>query len=255
MTNIEKNFLKFCEDIKNVLVPYKTNFEKIRIGDNGDGGYVICDVGTPRNILYSYGCDDNIKFEKSFKQKYENSTMFVYDHTIEGITDKPDYIKFFKEGVWVEKTHDMDTISNHVIKNGHENETNMCMQMDIEGCEWSVILATPQSVLRQFAQIIIEFHFPLVFVYNNEQHMKQEQNQVLDTLQWLDENFTCVHIHGNNCLLQPWFDIDLPRCFEVTYVRRDLITSCHVEDVQYPMELDSKNDSKKSEMVLKWWLK
>src|SRR6056300_1357787 len=114
----EKKFIDTCSLLKKSIVPHKTNLPKVRVGKKGDGGYVICELGNTYDALYSYGSNDNITFEKSFHEKY-GTTSYVYDHTIEGITDKPEYINFFKEGVAPEKKGSLDTIDNHITKNGH----------------------------------------------------------------------------------------------------------------------------------------
>jgi hypothetical protein len=43
--------------IKTHVVPYDTNFTKIRLGNLQDGGYVIAEIGK-YDALYSYGCDN-----------------------------------------------------------------------------------------------------------------------------------------------------------------------------------------------------
>ena len=93
----QRDFFWFMEQIKKEVVPHVTNFKKIRIGGSGDGGYVICD-GIPSSGLYSYGSNDSIKFENAYHEKFGNE-CWVYDHTIPGITNKPDYVHFFKQGV------------------------------------------------------------------------------------------------------------------------------------------------------------
>jgi hypothetical protein len=122
--------------------------------------------------------------------------------------------------------------------------------MDIEGWEWLVI-PSAKNVLNKFAQIIIEFHFAIDLPFTDFIH---RQKLILDTLKTLNEDFVCVHIHANNCALQPWFDIEFPRFFEVTYVRRDLVTVMTPETVAYPTEYDFPNASHRPDMTLNWWL-
>ena len=250
MTTFEKSFEEFSECLKNTLFPYKTSLNKLRIGEEGDGGYVICDLlDSKYDALYSYGSDDNIKFERSFHKLY-GADSYVYDHTIDKITDKPDYIHFFKEGVNHVKTDEMDTIESHLIKNGHIDSKNLIMQMDIEGCEYNVLL-TSRKVLNNFSQIIVEFHFGVDLPFNQFEIRK---NQILKTLEMLNDNFACVHIHANNCVLQPWFDINFPRFFEVTYVRKDCIPEMEAETTAYPTIYDYPNNKNKPEMTLDWWV-
>ena len=237
MSESEKVFIQFMKDIKSRLVPNVTNFEKIRIGVPGDGGYVIADLPFSDG-LFSYGSDDNIRFERAYHEKY-NAPCWVYDHTINGITDKPDYITFFKQGVGPEKTDVLDTIDNQV---GDRECSNLFAQIDIEGYEWFVF--TGSKKLKQFAQVIVEYHM------SPQIHPKL----ILETLDYMNEHFICVHIHGNNCPLQPWYDINLPRVFECTYVRKDLVTEWSPDLVPYPLpNLDFPNSPDFPDLPMGWW--
>ena len=242
MTQYEKDFLRVLRLIKKEVIPYKTNFTKMRIGEFGDGGYAICD-GIPSSGLYSYGSDDNIKFEVAYHDKY-GKDCWVYDHTIPGITNKPEYIHFFKQGVSHEKTHELDTIDNQVAGNGHIDCREMFAQIDIEGYEWTVLSSSKK--LKEFAQVLVEFHMPRDIV--------RFFPQVLKTLRYMNEHFICVHVHGNNSLLQPWLDHDFPVTFECTYVRRDLVTTSEIDYQAYPIPgIDTANSWDRPDLPLTWW--
>ena len=131
MTQYEKDFLRVLRLVKKEVIPYRTNFTKIRLG-----GYAICD-GIESSGLYSYGSGVNIKFEVAYHAKYKKD-CWVYDHTIPGITNKPDYIHFFKQGV----SHDLDS---QVAKNGHTDCQEMFARIDIEEYEWAVQRVCPGS--------------------------------------------------------------------------------------------------------------
>lgn len=241
----EKKFIDTCSLLKKSIVPHKTNLSKVRVGKKGDGGYVICELGNTYDALYSYGSDDNITFEKSFHEKYQ-ANCYVYDHTIDGITDKPDYITFFKEGVASEPRHQLDTIDNHIMRNGHFNSKNLIAQIDVEGAEW-FLFNENFRYLENFSQLIIEFHiFRDVTLY---------EEVIKKTFEILNDKFVCVHIHANNCLLSPWIDANFPRAFEVTYVRKDLISSSEIEPNPLPdSDLDASSDPTRPPLVLDYWL-
>ena len=234
MSQDEKMFIQFMKAVKSKVVPHVTNIQKVRIGEPGDGGYVIGNL-PHSDGLFSYGSDDNIKFERAYHEKY-GAPCWVYDHTIEGITNKPDYITFFKQGVGPEKTDVLDTIDNQV---GDRDCSNLFAQIDIEGYEW--ITCARSEKLKKFAQVIIEFHMtPSI--------------EVIQTLDYMNKHFVCVHVHGNNCPLEPWFDINLPKVFECTYVRRDLVTFQEVDTRQYPVQgLDYPNSPDFPDLPLTWW--
>lgn len=244
MTEFEKKYMEICSNLKKKIVPHKTNLKKFRLGNmSGDGGYVVSELES-YDALYSYGCNDMITFEKDFYNKYKKP-IFVYDHTTDTITDKPDYLNFFKEGVWVEKTHNMDTIDNHIKRNGHDDSTNLFLQMDIEGCEWMVFQNFEK--INNFSQIVVEFH-----LFDNLIKYEKIIDIIFDKL---NENFVCTHIHGTNAPLQPWLDANFPRLFEVTYVRKDKIDFFEKETEPFPLKgLDVPTDINRAELCLNYWL-
>lgn len=242
MAEEHKPFFKVMKAIKKELVPYKTNLKKIRIGGANDGGYVICD-GIESDGLYSYGSEDNIKFEKAYHEKY-GKDCWVYDHTIQGITNKPDYVNFFKQGVSNRTTHELDTIDNQVARNGHMDCSKMFAQIDIEGYEWISLIVSDK--IKEFAQVLLEFHIP--------HDIMGAAGFIIETLKFLNKYFVCVHVHGNNCPLRPWADHNLPNVFECTYVRRDLVSHCEVDYQEYPINgLDLPNSPDRPDLPLNWW--
>jgi len=169
---------------------------------------------------------------------------------VDSITNKPDYLHFFKEGVSDHKTHNMDTIDNHVIKNGHIKCKNLFAQIDIEGSEWN-ILNSKFKTIDNFSQIVIEFHLPL-----NPQQIIQMESIFDYVFSFMNTRFICTHVHANNSPVQPWLDTNFPRIFEVTYVRKDLITTREIEDESYPINgLDFTCAPGRADLKLDYWIK
>jgi len=243
MNEIEKQFLDSCNNVKRHITPYKTNLKKIRIGDEADGGYVLADLDT-YDALYSYGSNDQIGFEKSFYEKY-GKQCYTYDHTIDGITDKPDYINFFKEGVNDVKTEDMDTIDSHIEKNGHIECKNLLAQIDIEGGEWNIF--NNVKYLTNFSQMVIEFHmYTIDFI---------RKRHIIDyVFSKINKDFVCIHVHGNNGPVRPWLDVNLPLIFECTFLRKDLVKNIEVEPATFPIKgLDFPNNIDRPDLTLNFW--
>ena len=243
-----KKFSDTCKLLKSLVIPHKTNLKKVRIGTRGDGGYVMCQLeDNTYDALYSYGSNDIITFETSFYENY-GTESYVYDHTIEKITNKPDYIHFFKEGVAHETTTSppMDTIDNHIMKNGHVNSKKLFAQIDVEGSEWNLFNEN-FTYLENFSQMIIEFHiFQDVIMY---------EDAIKRTFEKLNDKFVCVHIHGNNSLIRPWIDVNFPKVFEVTYVRKDLVSDVTIEPNSLPDPVfDAPSYPTIPELTLNYWL-
>ena len=145
------NFLK-------ELKPYDfLNSDRIRIGSEGDGGYVLLDRRLEDiEAVYSYGVENNSDFELMFCKKY-NAIARLFDHTVDEPPFKKDFFYFKKEGVGSKKTEHLNTIENHIKQYGDRNK-KLILKMDVEGAEWDVLFHTPNAILELFDQIIIEIH-------------------------------------------------------------------------------------------------
>jgi len=254
MTETEQKFIHVMKRFKQLVFPHKTNLKKIRLGEERDGGYVIAQLeNDDYDALYSYGCDDNITFENAFHDRYKKK-CYVYD-PFKGITNKPEFIEFFDEGISHvnEKKGDkkFGTLDEHIVKNGHTDSKNLFMQIDVEGSEWG-IFSNKQTIkyLTNFSQVVIEFHLPL----SAGVLLKMEPYYEM-VFRNLNEHFVCVHFHGNNAFLQPWADGYIPRAFEVTYVRKDLIKEYEKETQPSPVPgLDFACATDRPDIKVDYWL-
>lgn len=236
-------FLDMCRRLKRYVKPYRTNLKKIRFGDSFDGGYVIADLDD-YDALYSYGSNDEIYFENAFHDKYKKPS-YVYDHTIDKITNKPSHIHFFKEGVSHTKEKNMNTIDAHIENNGHTNNTNLMAQIDVEGAEWRSLPVCKH--IKNFKQLVIEFHL--------NGNILQYTDDIDRVFQYLNEHFVCIHVHGNNYPINPWLDNNFPRVFEVTYVRKDVVTTIEPETEPYPIKgLDKPNYKGRPDLPIDYYL-
>lgn len=209
-------FFTFMRDLKKQIVPYVCNYKKIRIGNESDGGYIIADI--PCDVCYSYGSNDEISFENDIFKKY-GTRSYTYDHTINSITNKPEYITFKKEGVSSLKTLDCDTIESHLYENYDDVSISKLLKLDVEFCEWEVLYQC--NVLEKFQQIVIEFHFfQLSYI-------------MIDVFKKLNKNFKIIHIHANPHQLCPFIDSEFPRVLEVTFLRNDFFK-------EFVIDMDSK---------------
>jgi hypothetical protein len=216
-----------------LLAPYKCPGEKVSIGRNEDGGYVIMKPVNPFTWCYSYGISDDISFEKDLFEKYGTMSL-LFDHTIESI-DGP--FTLYKEGVSHEKTDSCDTIENHIKRFGETRD--MILKMDVETCEWNVLRYINPETLKKFSQIVIELHF-----YGPDVHM--------DALRNLTKEFKVIHLHGNPYIENRYLDVTemFPRVLEVTLLRNDLFFQVDM-DGMYP---DPRVDTRLNiEKPLTWW--
>ena len=166
----------------NVLTCYKSPFEKIRVGQDFDGGYIICDIPNIKyELLLSGGIGDDISFEEEFCNKYPDCICNAYYGTINSIDFTNKNINFYKKNI-----NNFNDDNNTNLHLDLENHSNIFLKMDIEGYEIPWIKTLSEEHLTRILQIVIEFHFP----FNNTE---------IEVFNKLNKYFKIIHFHANNC--------------------------------------------------------
>ena len=212
-------------------------YKKVRIGNKGDGGYILLNDLKNTKIGYSFGISREISFDKELADK--NIDVFMYDHTIRKLPFEN--LKFHWKKIGLtgirNNNNNMKTLPELIEDNGHSNETNMILKMDIELYEWDVFQNLPIKNLRQFKYIVGEFHF--------SNSNKEKQYNILKKLLTTHQIF---HIHCNNCGVIIKFDGHyICKLLEISFIQKEGYE--FIEDSSiYPIEgLDYKNCKNKEE--------
>ena len=185
---------------------------KILEGNYGDGGYVILDDFTQIKIAYSFGISNIVSFDEFLAKR--GIDIYMYDHTINHLVVENPKFHWKKIGVSTEsgKNQIMKTLKELLIENGHINEENMILKMDIEDKECEILKETSQDILNKFKYIIIEYHF----------NKFENYGIYLDGLKKLKNSHQIFHIHCCNC--GNLFTLEQnPICniIEVSYIRKE----------------------------------
>ena len=212
-------------------------FKYERLGNNGDGGYVVVtdESGclSSCKTAYSFGIANDVSFDLELaKRGYE---IFQYDHTIKRLPVQNEHFHWRKVGVAGKPSRRMDTLENLIRANGHENLSGIFLKMDIEGCEWDVINSLPPGWLKKFDQIALEFHDLL-------NYSVETMDKVLKTLSKIFQTHQAVHVHANNTgSVNYCGEFITPDFIEVTYVLKDKykFSDENVSDVK--LEIDQPN--------------
>ena len=85
----------------------------------------------------------------------------MYDHTIKKLPFENKRFHWKKIGLSSKKINNsnMKTLNELLKENGHLNQKNMILKIDIESNEWDIFQELPIKTLKQFKYIIGEFHF------------------------------------------------------------------------------------------------
>lgn len=229
------------------LSPEDCGKELIRLGGNTDGGYLIPDDLEGLEYCFSPGVSTVADFEnqladrgiKSFLADYSVSSSpisrpeFVFDKKFLGATDNEQY---FTLASWKDK-----------YLRGYGGD--LLLEMDIEGCEYEVILNTPDDLLDQFRIIVIEFHDlhrmfdPFAFKI------------IESSFQKLLKHFHVAHIHPNNCTKSVRMgDLEIPPLLEFTFYNKNRVQfSKYAGLFPHPYDRDNFPELKTLQLPRCWY--
>jgi hypothetical protein len=160
-----------------------------RYGSANDGGYVMCEnlMGDARAV-YSYGIDGRDEWGCDVSGQLGLPVQEYDCFNLSRPSCDRGPLRFHEECVGARaETMDgrsYDTVANQIARNGDSGK-RLVMKMDVEGSEWSSLLATPEAVLDLIDQLVVEFHD------NDSADMSR-------TMQRLAKHFYIVNIHTNN---------------------------------------------------------
>ena len=186
------------------LITYQVPVEKIRLGTDGDGGYVII-PSMKYDLFLSAGLCDNVQFENDFLTVYKNTPCYAFDGTIQGLPPSSN------PGIqWIKKN--IGLVNSDRETNLHEylnSYRNIFVKMDIEGSEFDWMESCSKEQLETIKQLVIEVHWPISY-----EKWSAIYSRLTET-HWL------VHVHGNNhCGCFYMENRPIPEVLELTYIRK-----------------------------------
>ena len=226
-------------DIKKFISKFKKNYihtNLIRVGGNGDGGYLVPNVLKDVNICMSAGVGDISKFEKELSDTYDIKS-FMIDGSVDSPPENNKNFFFLKKYLSSETNEENITLSDWILKNSITKTENVILQMDIEGSEYEVLTYESSQTLANFSLLIVEFH---KFENISNPVFCKMLNSIFDKIY---QNFKICHVHPNNFSgIYNFKNIKIPSTIEVTFIRNDLVLAEKSENgIVLPHSLDQKN--------------
>jgi mannosyltransferase OCH1-like enzyme len=222
--------------------------EKIRIGNESDGGYVLPKIALEKTgQLFSYGISNDISFDEHYIEmtKFQKKA-FGFDHTIEGIkTLYGDHFTHFREGLSALETPQTNNFLIHFEKHGNQSE--VLLKIDVEGAEYEYFENTDCFFLSKVAKcIVIEFHWLSDSAY---------RNRFFNIVKELNKYYRICHVHGNNydtvfTYREGNFSCTMPNVIELTFLAKDICQNEINETESFPTELDRPNNPQKPDISL-----
>ncbi len=218
----------------------------VRVGRPHDGGYVMVDDFSETKTIYSCGINDDVSWDLDMTTHSE-AEIYMYDHTIAGLPQDHAKFHFFRTGItgiYDQQHPELETLPRLLEKNGHKDDYNILLKMDIEGSEYGVFSEIDRETLLHFSQIVIEFH---------SLFSRELENVICYTLDQLNATHQLVHVHANNCDVAVCHGGKmLPKTLEATYLRKNRY-QFKKSDRFFPTEIDQQNTIYKPEIILGYW--
>lgn len=216
------------------LSPVNLDKPFIRLGPQGDGGYLVPDDLTGIEACFSPGVCLVSGFEKDCADL--GMQVFMADRSVEHPADNHPSFHFIQKYVGVTSNDDFMTVDHWVETSLPHTSSDLLLQIDIEGYEYETFLGMSDSLMQRYRIIVAEFH-SLEQLWNRPFFLIASRvfEKILQT-------HVCVHIHPNN--YHPAFEkagLSIPRVAEFTFVRKDRVDHLTPSRV-FPHPLDGDND-------------
>jgi hypothetical protein len=185
----------------------------IRVGGNGDGGYLIPDDLEGIEYCFSPGVSVTADFENQLAER--NIRSFLADYSVEQPPIlRPEFV-FDRKFIGARNDEIFMTLDAWKQKYLPDYHGEMLLQMDIEGGEYEVFLNATTELLSSFRIIVVELH-------SLERLFDRFAFSIMQScFDKLLSHFYVVHAHPNNCGgMLVHRDIGIPDVLELTLYNR-----------------------------------
>ena len=238
-------------DLIRELHPLQTQFDLIRLGPNKDGGYLVPNCLEGIETCFSPGVAQVSEFEIECLNR--GMKLFMADKSVE----KPNWdipesqYSFQKKFIGCTNNQDFMTMDSWFNSTRLADDTELLLQMDIEGGEYSSIMSMSDELMSRFRVMVFEFH--------RLQHLwNRAFFEIAETVfKKILQTHICVHLHPNNYKDSKFSvhsrqGIDIPKVMEMTFIRKDIAQTNGYQS-QFPHALDFDNTSSQHLPLPKDW--
>ena len=223
-----------------------SSIELIRLGADRDGGYLVPDDLGGVQACFSPGVSFKSKFELDCAER--GLKIFLADASVDEPGEMHPSFSFEKKFIGSISDDVFMTMDEWVGRSMPEDsESDLMLQMDIEGAEWEVLHNISGMLLQRFRIIVVELHgLQQLWSAPFFSLASRALERVLKT-------HACVHIHPNNCSRVMVKDgIGIAPVVEVTFLRRDRFEDAEPA-VTFPHSLDRDNVKGNSLVLPRNW--
>ena len=215
------------------LRPVETDRPLVRLGPDGDGGYLVPDDLGGIAACFSPGVSTESGFERDCAER--GLDVFLADRSVDGPAQDHPRFRFTRRFVGATTDEAFVTLDDWVDGSGVDPGADLLLQMDVEGSEWEVLLHASDRVLRRFRVVVVELH--------DLDHLwvRPFFEVASRAVGRLTAGHTCVHVHPNGYGgLYERAGLAVPRVAELTFLRDDRVVAPRPA-TRFPHPLDRRN--------------
>lgn len=215
------------------LHPMRQDKGLIRLGPPGDGGYLVPDDLAGIEAVFSPGVGNVSGFEKDCADR--GMKVHMADNTVEPGASLDHRCHFTKKHIGAVSSAEFISMDDWVDAAALEPNSDLMLQMDIEGYEYEAFLSMSKGLMSRLRIITLEFH-RLDQMWNLPFFLLASK-----AFEKLLQTHTCVHIHPNNTF--PPLNkggLAIPPVAEFTFLRKDRVVNPSPATVfPHPLDQDS----------------
>lgn len=225
-----------------LLRPMDAGHPLVRIGGDGDGGYLVPDDLQGIAACFSPGVSRIATFETELAER--GIVPYLADYSVPGPPAGCGHMAFERKFLGTYDSDVFTTLGAWMARHPQASTGDLILQMDIEGAEYDVIANIAPELLARFRIVIVEFH-DLECLAQPFAHARMDA-----VFRKLDQSFVPVHLHPNNYAgIATIAGVRMPRMMEVSYLRRDRCRAL-APRFDFPHRLDRDNVPGKRSIVV-----
>jgi hypothetical protein len=239
---LNSTFFKSLSDFILLVAPHLATSKLERLGQNGDGGYVIAaessDAGK-RAVSLGVGYEVSADLDL-LKAGYD---LVAVDGSVENPLPDESRYHFLDAFIGYSQEKENDLRYSDVLKRMNWAPAVDLVLVDIEGHEWALI-SKEWKTISQARQVVIEFHG--LELLGDPKY----SSFFIDVLRNINRTHQSIHVHANNAgHTMNVHGAGWPTILEVTFLR---LEECHEERNfgPFPGELDFPNLAGKTDIDL-----
>jgi hypothetical protein len=242
---VKRTPLDELQSLLRLLRPIDSGIELIRLGPEGDGGYLLPNDLEGIQHAFSPGVSTESGFEADLASR--GLQVYLADYSVDQPAQLSAQFDFDKKFIGCLSDNIFLTMDEWKRAKIPGYDGDLLLQMDIEGAEFEALFSTSSELLSQFRIMVIEFH------YLQELLNKPFFVLVSRLFEKLLRTHSVVHIHPNNCCGSiKSRGLEIPRIAEFTFLRNDRLKQ-RVARNDFPHALDRDNTAKRLLLLHECW--